>query len=88
MNKPVIRWKPVPQEDPSDRSRTLYIPQIVERNQTKTLTDVVYSAIDRGLIAGLKTSAAQSIAEGVLALPAHRPTNARHLQSICRGLGS
>ena len=67
MNKPVIRWKPVPQEDPSDRSRTLYIPQIVERNQTKTLTDVVYSAIDRGLIAGLKTSAAQSIAEGVLA---------------------
>ena len=67
MNKPVIRWKPVPQEDPSDRSRTLYIPQIVERNQTRTLTDVVYSAIDRGLIAGLKTSAAQSIAEGVLA---------------------
>ena len=67
MNKSVIRWKPVALEDPSDRSKTIYVPTIVERNQTKTLSDVVYSAIDRGLIAGLKTSAAQAIAEGILA---------------------
>lgn len=67
MNKPVIRWKPIAQEDPSDRTRTLYVPHITERNDTKTLADVVYSAIDRGLIAGLKTSAAQAIAEGILA---------------------
>ena len=67
MNKTVIRWKPVALEDPSDRSKTIYVPTIVERNQTKTLSEVVYSAIDRGLIAGLKTSAAQAIAEGILA---------------------
>ena len=67
MNKSVIRWKPVALEDPSDRSKTIYVPTIVERNQTKTLSEVVYSAIDRGLIAGLKTSAAQAIAEGILA---------------------
>lgn len=66
MNKPVIRWKPIAQEDPSDRSNTIYVPHIVERNDTKDLADVVYSAIDRGLIAGLKTSAAKSIAEGIL----------------------
>ena len=67
MSKPVIRWKPVAQEDPHDRTNTIYVPQIVERNDTKTLTEVVFSAIDRGLIAGLKTSAAQAIAEGILA---------------------
>jgi hypothetical protein len=66
MNKTVIHWKPVALEDPSDRSKTIYVPTIVERNQTKTLSEVVYSAIDRGLIAGLKTSAAQAIAEGIL----------------------
>ena len=64
--KSVIRWKAVPHENPSNRSETIYIPTIVERSQTKTLTEVVYSAIDRGLIAGLKTSAAQAIAEGIL----------------------
>lgn len=66
MNKPVIRWKPIAQEDPSDRTKTIYVPHIVERNDTKDLEGVVYSAIDRGLIAGLKTSAAKSIAEGIL----------------------
>ena len=65
-NKSVIRWKAVPHENPSNRSETIYVPTITERNDTKTLTEVVYSAIDRGLIAGLKTSAAQAIAEGIL----------------------
>ena len=64
--KPIIRWKPVAQTDPSDRTHTLYVPHIVERNQTCSLKDVVYNAIDRGLIAGLKTSAAESIATGIL----------------------
>jgi hypothetical protein len=65
-DKPIIRWKPVAQTDPSDRTHTLYVPHIVERNQTSSLEDVVYRAIDRGLIAGLKTSAAEAIATGVL----------------------
>ena len=65
-SKPIIRWKPVAQTDPSDRTHTLYVPQIVERGQTCTLQDVVYNAIDRGLIAGLKTPAAESITTGIL----------------------
>ena len=44
MNKTVIRWKPVALEDPSDRSKTIYVPTIVERNQTKTLSDVTVKA--------------------------------------------
>ena len=39
------------------------IPQIFERNQVLTLEEVVTEAIDRGFIAGLKSSAAKSIAD-------------------------
>ena len=40
-DKPIIRWKPVAQTDPSDRTHTLYVPHIVERNQTSSLEDEI-----------------------------------------------
>ena len=52
MVKPSINYRGFMQEDPSDRTRKICVPQIVERNQTKNLADIVYGAIDRGLIAG------------------------------------
>ena len=64
--KPVIRWKPLYAEDPSDRSKHIWVPTIVERNQSATLGDIVYNAIDRGYIAGLKVEAAAAIAEGIM----------------------
>ena len=66
MGKPNINYKGFMQEDPSDRTKRICVPQIVDRNQTKNLADIVYGAIDRGLIAGLKPEAAQSIADGIM----------------------
>ena len=66
MDKPILNYRGFMQEDPSDRTRRICVPQIVDRNQTKTLADVVYGAIDRGLIAGLKPEAARSIADGIM----------------------
>lgn len=54
---------------PVDRQGTksdYFVPVIVERNQSRDLSEVIANAIDRGLIAGLKTSAAREIAEGVM----------------------
>ena len=65
-NKPVINYRGVMMDDPSDRTKKICVPQIVDRNQTKTIADIVYSAIDRGLVAGLKPEAAQSIADGIM----------------------
>lgn len=66
MAKPVINYKGYMMEDPSDRTRRICVPQIVDRNQTKTITEIIFDAIDRGLIAGLKPSAAQSIGDGIM----------------------
>ena len=67
MAKPVINYKGYMNEDPGDRSGPkICIPQIVDRNQVQTLEEVIKHAIDRGLIAGLKDSAAASIANGVM----------------------
>ena len=61
MQKPVINYKGYMTDNPSDRTKPkICIPQIVDRNQ------VVAHAIDRGLIAGLKSSAAKSIADGIM----------------------
>ena len=65
MSKPVIRWKPVPQQDPSDRTKMVTVPTIVERTEPIDLTQLAYNAIDTGRIAGLKTSAAESIGRGL-----------------------
>lgn len=43
----------------------VYVPAIIDRGEAIPLAEVVRRAIDRNLIAGLKTSAAKSIAEGV-----------------------
>ena len=65
MAKPVINYKGHMTENPADRAGAkICIPQIVDRNQVLTLEQVVVEAIDRGLIAGLKSSAAKSIADG------------------------
>ena len=66
MAKPVINYKGYMSEDPSDRTKKLCIPTIVDRNQVQTLEEVVAHAIDRGLIAGLKSSAAKAIADGIM----------------------
>ena len=66
MGKPNINYRGFMQEDPSNRTKRICVPQIVDRNQTKNLADIVYGAIDRGLIAGLKPEAAQSIADGIM----------------------
>ena len=42
-----------------------YVPAIIDRGEAIPLSEVVRRAIDRNLIAGLKTTAAKSIAEGV-----------------------
>ena len=67
MAKPVINYKGYMTENPADRNGAkICIPQIVDRNQVQTLEQVVAEAIDRGLIAGLKSSAAKSIADGTM----------------------
>ena len=67
MQKPVINYKGYMTDNPSDRTKPkICVPQIVDRNQVQTLEQVVAHAIDRGLIAGLKSSAAKSIADGIM----------------------
>ena len=44
-----------------------YVPALVDRLQPRDLQGVIENCIDRGLIAGLKPTAAQTIAEGIAA---------------------
>ena len=67
MAKPIINYKGYMTENPADRTGPkICIPQIVDRNQVLDLSEVIEKAIDRGLIAGLKSSAAKSIADGIM----------------------
>ena len=67
MAKPVINYKGYMTVNPADRTGAkICIPQIVDRNQVKTLESIVEEAIDRGLIAGLKPSAAAGVAQGIM----------------------
>ena len=43
----------------------LYVPAIVERDETIPLDEIIIRAIDRGLIAGIKPTAAKSIANAI-----------------------
>lgn len=54
-----------------------YVPAIIDRGEAIPLSEIVRRAIDRNLIAGLKTSAAQSIAEGVATQMREEFLNAR-----------
>ena len=65
MEKAKLKYEVRSQKDPQDETKTLFVPAIVERNDPLSLAQVVYSAIDTGRIAGLKTNAAKGIAEGI-----------------------
>jgi len=43
----------------------IYVPSITDRDESVPLDEIVTRAIDRNLIAGLKTNAAKSVADGV-----------------------
>ena len=61
-------------------TRDVIVPVIVERLNPVELETVVENCIDRGLIAGLKTTAAHGIAEGVAAQIAREFTLGRGVQ--------
>ena len=65
--KAVIRWKPQPMPDPSDRSRTVIIPVIVDRQDPYDLGQLVEQAIDTGRIAGVKPEFSAAIGEALAA---------------------
>ncbi len=63
-DKPIMFYKVRPQTNRVDGSQSL-VPSIVDRTPTVSLEDIIESAIDRGLIVGLKPNAAQQVAEAV-----------------------
>jgi len=65
MDKAKLKFEVRSQRDPSDPTKTLFVPAIVERADPMSLAGVIYNAIDTGRITGLKTNAAKAIAEGI-----------------------
>ena len=63
-HKSTIKWKPTPSKNIVDGSTQL-IPQIVDREDAIGLDKLTYDAIDTSRIAGLKPTAAMSIAEAL-----------------------
>ena len=66
MDKPILFYD-VRVQTSRVTGGTLYLPAIVERLSPVELETVVENCIDRGLVAGLKPTAAHGIAEGVAA---------------------
>ena len=64
---------------PGEQTDT-YIPMIVDRIQPTALESVIEKCIDRGLIAGLKPTAAKTIAEGVAQQMAYEFAQGRGIQ--------
>ena len=64
MDKPILFYA-VRQQVNRATGGTLYVPSIVEREEIVPLDEIVRRAIDRGLIVGIKDSAAKSIADAV-----------------------
>lgn len=64
MAKPKLYYE-VRQGVNQTTGQPVFWPAIIDRDQSMTLEDVVKNAIDRGVIAGLKTSAAKQIADAV-----------------------
>lgn len=64
MDKPIIYYEARPQVNRATGA-TIMVPAIVEREQSVPLEEIVRRAIDRGLIAGVKESYANQIAEAV-----------------------
>lgn len=65
MEKAKLKFEVRAQKDPTDPTKTIFVPAIVERNDPMSLAGVIYNAIDTGRIAGLKPNAAKAIAEGI-----------------------
>ena len=63
-DKPTVKYEVRAQRDPINNV-TIYVPAIVERDSAKSLATVIENAIDRGLIVGVKPSAANGIATGL-----------------------
>ena len=72
MAKPIINYHPVAQRNPATGG-TIYVPTIVERDQTVDLESLIESAADRGVIVGIKPAAGKSVAN---ALGSAVPTDA------------
>ena len=64
MDKPIVFYA-VRQQVNRVTGGTIYVPSIVEREEIVPLDEIVRRAIDRGLIVGIKDSAAKSIADAV-----------------------
>ena len=64
MDKPIIYYEVKPQVS-RVTGETMWLPQIVQREQTVPLDEIIRRAIDRGLIVGIKPSAAEPIASAI-----------------------
>ena len=62
--KPIIFYEVRPQTNRAT-GEVVYVPAIVEREASIPLDEIVLRAIDRGLIAGLKPSAAKQVADAI-----------------------
>ena len=64
MDKPIIFYEVRPQTN-RNTGDTILVPAIVEREPGVPLDEIIRRAIDRGLIAGVKPTYAQQIAEAI-----------------------
>ena len=64
MDKPILFYE-VRQHQNRITGAPVYVPAIVEREPAVPLDEIIRRAIDRGLIAGLKTSAAKQVADAI-----------------------
>ena len=64
MDKPILFYE-VRQHQNRITGAPVYVPAIVEREPAVPLDEIIRRAIDRGLIAGLKASAAKQVADAI-----------------------
>ena len=64
MEKPILFYQVRPQTNRADGTLQ-FLPSIVDREPTVPLGEIIDRAIDRGLIAGLKPSAANNVAQAI-----------------------
>ena len=64
MEKPILFYEVRPQTNRATGA-TVLVPAIVDREQAIPLDEIIRRAIDRGLIAGIKPSAAEQVADAV-----------------------
>ena len=64
-NKTKMKFKTVAMRDPSDPTKSVFVPTICDRSDPLPLSRVITAAINEGRIAGLKANAAKSVAEGI-----------------------